>query len=251
MENNPDSPRPAPAPPSAPPSAAPSAAAAEPPSPDMPADDPPHQDAAREEPPVEEALVEDPTTGETIDFTPIRLRARMDGWTPHRQIVFIQLLSECGCAVEAARGVGMSVEGAYRLCRRPDAQSFRLAWEIAMDNAVRRLSDVATSRSIHGVPVPHYFNGEKVGEHRRFDERLTMFILRNRDRNRYGDAIAKQPPDQHPERIAVALADALRLVIHDAFQELKEEPRTFVRDLDEDEQRAAQASRDWKKRCES
>lgn len=37
------------------------------------------------------------------------------------------------------------------------------------------------SRAIHGVPVPHYYKGELVGEHRRYNDRLAMFVM-----NHYG-----------------------------------------------------------------
>src|SRR5690606_13707357 len=71
-------------------------------------------------------------------FKPVRVRARQDGWTPQRQVDFIHALAECGCVRDACGRVGMSAESAYALVRRPDAQSFRIAWELALDNAVRR-----------------------------------------------------------------------------------------------------------------
>jgi hypothetical protein len=39
------------------------------------------------------------------------------------------------------------------------------------------------------VPVPHYYKGELVGEHRRYDERLTQFLLRYRDPLRYAKSL--------------------------------------------------------------
>src|SRR5690349_9571620 len=87
-------------------------------------------------------------------FKPVRVRARHDGWTPRRQTDFISALAECGCVRDACRRVGMSAESAYALARRPDAQSFRIAWDVALDNAVRRITDEAFSRCIHGIAVP-------------------------------------------------------------------------------------------------
>ncbi len=130
---------------------------------------------------MDEALSPSPLFG--FDLVP--LRNRHDGWTEERQRAFIAALAESGCVTEASRAVGMSSQSAYRLRRDFEAQGFRHAWEAALDYAVRRLSDAAMSRAIHGVPVPHYFNGEVVGEHRRFDEKLTMFMLRYRDPSRY------------------------------------------------------------------
>jgi hypothetical protein len=67
-----------------------------------------------------------------IPFNPVPLRHRRDGWTPERQVAFIRALAECGCVLEACRRVGMSSESAYKLARRPDAQSFRVAWTRAL-----------------------------------------------------------------------------------------------------------------------
>lgn len=67
-----------------------------------------------------------------LQFTPVRLRYRRDGWTPARQIAFIVALSACRCVLEACRRVGASSESAYKLYRRPDAESFRRAWDEAI-----------------------------------------------------------------------------------------------------------------------
>jgi hypothetical protein len=84
------------------------------------------------------------------DFDPVKLRYRRDGFTPERQVAIITALAECGCVVEACRRVGISTEAFYELVRQPDAQSFRLAVDIAMDNAVRRIDDAM--REAHGLP---------------------------------------------------------------------------------------------------
>ena len=165
------------------------------------------------------------------DFDPVPLRYRRDGCTPQRQVDFIRYLAECGCVIEACRRVGLSSEAVYGLARRPDAQSFRVAWEIAMDNAVRRVGDNAFSRALNGVVIPHYYQGELVGEHRRWDERLTMFILRYRDPLRYGKHLDRAERGGHPEQIALRLADALAWVASDARREAKGLPRQVRSDL--------------------
>lgn len=165
------------------------------------------------------------------EFAPVRLRYRRDGCTPQRQVDFIRCLAECGCVVEAARRVGLSTETLYALARRPDAQSFRLAWDIAMDNAVRRIGDNAWSRALHGVAIPHYYKGELIGEHRRWDERLTMFILRYRDPLRYGKHLDRCDYRGHVEQKALILGDALNQVRLDADREAAGLPREVVRDI--------------------
>lgn len=159
------------------------------------------------------------------DFDPVSLRYRRDGWTPQRQVAFIRALAESGCVRDSCRRVGMSPESAYELARRPDAQSFRIAWDVAMDNAVRRIGDEAFSRCIHGVAVPHFYQGQQIGEHRRYDERLTMFILRYRDPGRYGRHLDGCGYDGLPEEKALDLADVLAWVEADARREAVGLPR--------------------------
>jgi len=176
-----------------------------------------------------------PRAGETApfapDFDPVPVRPRHDGWTPARQVAFIRALAECGCVREACRRVGMSAESAYELARRPDAQSFRAAWEVALDNAVRRLGDNAFSRALNGVEIPHFYKGELIGTHRRYDERLTMFILRYRDPIRYGKHLDRMAVSGLREDRALDLADALAWVRADAEREAAGLPRTVHTDL--------------------
>jgi len=170
------------------------------------------------------------------NFQPVPVRPRLDGWTPERQVAFLQLLAETGCVQDAAKGVGMSVEGAYRLARRPDAQSFRLAWKLAADVAVERLSDAVLSRAIHGVEVPHFFAGEQIGSHRKYDERLAMFILKSRKPEIYGrDATGER---LSAERLTLQLGSALRHALRDALRELNDMPRRSI-SFDEIEREAS------------
>ncbi|HKR24862.1 MAG TPA: hypothetical protein VJS15_06350 [Allosphingosinicella sp.] len=175
------------------------------------------------------------------DFDPVSLRYRRDGWTPERQVAFIRALAECGCVRDACRRVGMSPESAYELARRPDAQSFRIAWDVAMDNAVRRIGDEAFSRCIHGVAVPHYYQGQLIGEHRRYDERLTMFILRYRDPARYGRHLDGCGYDGIPEEKALDLADVLTWVEADARREAVGLPRRVRSEFAADNDEGAEA----------
>ncbi len=116
-----------------------------------------------------------------IDYEPVARRARHDGWSPHTQRQFLHALAESGCVAEAARAVGMSPSSAYALRRRADARAFRMAWGVALDYAMHRLSELAFARAMHGVATPVFFQGEKIGERRRYDERLTQFLLRHLD----------------------------------------------------------------------
>jgi hypothetical protein len=77
---------------------------------------------------------------------------------------------------------------------------FREAWDAALDYGLHRLEQAALSRALNGVPRPIFHAGEQVGEWRYFDERLTMFLLKNRRPARFGKWMDKllplQPLDQ-------------------------------------------------------
>src|SRR3546814_3733835 len=51
--------------------------------------------------------------------------------------------------------------------------ALRYRWEVALEYGLQQLVHAALERAIHGVARPHYFQGEKVGEHRVYSESLT------------------------------------------------------------------------------
>ena len=61
--------------------------------------------------------------------SPRRRRVRRDGWTPERQLLFLQALAKTRCVSKAAAHVRMSRESAYRLRSRLAGQLFALAWD--------------------------------------------------------------------------------------------------------------------------
>jgi hypothetical protein len=73
-----------------------------------------------------------------LNFTPVPVRRRSDGWTPERQRLYVIALFETGHLGKAARAVGMTEQGAARLRRRPDAASFAHACHAAYSAARRR-----------------------------------------------------------------------------------------------------------------
>ena len=146
-------------------------------------------------------------------FHPVVVRNRHDGWTADKQTDFVAALGASGCVTDACRSVGMSTESAYKLRARPDATDFRLAWAAALDFAVDRLDHAVLDRAINGVAVPHYFKGEVVGEHRRYDERLALFLLRYRRPLTYARHWDRQEhTDGHPEDIAERFGAGLHVV---------------------------------------
>ncbi len=162
---------------------------------------------------------DDARPSDVAPFTPVATRVRHDGWTPEKQHDFIQALAESGCVGEAAAAVGRNPRSAYRLRARADASAFRQSWDIALDFAIRRLSDAAFSRALHGVSRPIFFQGEQIGERRHYDERLTMFLLRYRDPTRYGAWLDAMEARRHPDGAALVLAHALNTVLDSAYGE--------------------------------
>jgi len=64
--------------------------------------------------------------------SPRRRRVRRDGWTPERQLRFLDALASTRSVAKAAATVGMSREGAYGLRRRSEDSLFTLLWDRAL-----------------------------------------------------------------------------------------------------------------------
>ncbi|MBU0669396.1 MAG: hypothetical protein KKG32_04915 [Alphaproteobacteria bacterium] len=125
-------------------------------------------------------------------FTPVpRRKQRSNGWTPAVQCAFIEALADTGSVSSACRAVGRADHGAYLLRRHPEAESFRAAWAAALDLGVQRIEDVAMERALHGVEVPVYSYGKLVGSRTVHNDRLLMFLLRNRAPERFSEGRAK------------------------------------------------------------
>ncbi len=130
--------------------------------------------------------------GEVPAFTPVpRKCPRHDGWTPLRQQTFIEALADTDSIAAACKAVNMSQRGAYFLRRQPGADSFRAAWSAALDLGVQRIEDVAMDRALNGVDEPLYSYGKLVGTRKRYNDRLLMFMLRNRAPDRFAEGRPK------------------------------------------------------------
>lgn len=130
--------------------------------------------------------------GQLPTFTPVpRQTSRHDGWTEARQHAFIEALADTGSVHAACKAVNMSQAGAYHLRRQAGAESFRKAWEAALSLGVQRIEDVAMDRALNGVDVPVYSYGKLVGSRKHYNDRLLMFMLRNRAPDRFAAGGAK------------------------------------------------------------
>ena len=94
--------------------------------------------------------------GEIPHFTPVRLRGRIDGWTPERQRLYVAALARTGSARSAAAEVGLTEQSAGRLRRRPEAAEFARACEAACRiGKIGRRSAAARPPAFfaHGAPT--------------------------------------------------------------------------------------------------
>lgn len=123
-------------------------------------------------------------------FEPVPRKPRHDGWTPERQRAFIGALADTGCVSRAARYVNMSMEGAYWLRRQPGSDSFRAAWEAALNLGVQRLKDEVYERALEGQLHPVFVGGKLKGFKRVKNDRLLMFALRMNAKDEYGRRMA-------------------------------------------------------------
>ena len=124
---------------------------------------------------------------------PVRER-KGDRWTKPKMAEFLRQLAATHSVSAAARAVGMHRRSAYKLRARLKGQPFDIAWEAAFRHGYDNLAHAALERALNGVEVPHYHQGELVGTHRKYDERLTVALLAMRNRagapmlGRYGAA---------------------------------------------------------------
>ena len=160
-------------------------------------------------------------------FSPVPVRHRHDGWTPARQVAFLTALGECGCVEEACHAVGMSPRSAYTLKARADAASFRQAWDVALDFAAGRLADRLLGRAMNGEVTPIYYQGVQIGERRRYDNRLAMWLLAHRQPERYGRWREEMRASrENPDGAAAIMGAAIGRAAADAQADADGRPRT-------------------------
>lgn len=123
-----------------------------------------------------------------LDFAPVpHIAPRRNSITPDVQRRFIAALAATASVTAAARSVGKSLEAIYKLRARPGADGFCAAWDAALDRAMARLEAVAMERALEGEARPVLTAQGVVGEWRRHDNHLLMFLLRNRRSERFGE----------------------------------------------------------------
>ena len=120
------------------------------------------------------------TSPDPLSPEPPRPRAlRHDTWSREKMALFLRELAASQSVAHAAAAVGMSRQSAYRLKNRLVGTPFALGWEVALELGLSQLAHAVLDRAINGVEVPHYYHGELVGTSRRYDGRLSTWVLEN------------------------------------------------------------------------
>jgi hypothetical protein len=125
-------------------------------------------------------------------FHPVPVRTRADGWVPWRQAEFIGVLAETGSVAAAAAFVGMARETAYRLRRKPGAEEFAQAWDVALELAGIRKPRTPRPRKVTHAPTwrmivdgqwqPVLRHGKYAGSVRKADNSTLLAHLAQLDR---------------------------------------------------------------------
>lgn len=127
----------------------------------------------------------DITPPEKLEFEPVLLRGGRGQITAMKQRVFIRVLAETGRVALAAKATGNTKAAFYYLRNQPEGESFAKAWARALDFGVGRVIDLLVDHAINGTPEYVYHNGHLVGERRRFDHRLMMWLVAHHNPRKY------------------------------------------------------------------
>lgn len=116
-----------------------------------------------------------------LGFVPVpRKTARHDGWTAAVQRSFIATLAATGNVKASAMACGRSWVAAYQLRRAEGAESFRAAWDAAVEIGTAQIRDILIDHSINGVPEPIVHGGKIVGERRKFNHQTMRAMIEQR-----------------------------------------------------------------------
>ncbi len=131
-------------------------------------------------------------------------KERHDGWSPDKQVTFLEALARTGNVRAAATYAGLSRESAYKLRRRPDGRAFARAWDAALIHARDIFQDKLLDKGLNGWSEAVWHQGEEVGTRERWSAPLFLAALARLDK--MADGLDMKG---HPARAAAEHFDAL------------------------------------------
>ena len=119
---------------------------------------------------------------------------------------FIEALVEERSVTHACRVVGMARKTAYK--HRKEDPAFGEEWDEAVAVNLEDLEASAMRRAIDGTLEPILYQGKTRGARRVYETGLTIFMMKTRMRDRYGQAAAfGRPVDEIAREIREATAE--------------------------------------------
>lgn len=115
--------------------------------------------------PTFEELLRDPEIAALLDFEPVPRRNKKEGgWSPQMQRLFIARLAVHGSPGKACDQVGMYRSGVDKVAKSKGSESFREAWDKAVELADRRrAAEVAAGHaSMANIKLPFVDNRRKL-----------------------------------------------------------------------------------------
>ena len=100
--------------------------------------------------------------GDLLDFTPVPVQPRANGWDAEAQRAFVALLSATGSKRRAALAIGRNAFGVEQLLKRKDSDSFKAAARNAQLTPPSRLRGLAAPESGFAAEADGYSEEEKL-----------------------------------------------------------------------------------------
>ncbi|MFM9977897.1 MAG: hypothetical protein ACKVOP_07630 [Sphingomonadaceae bacterium] len=109
-----------------------------------------------------------------------------------KRVRFIKVLTATANVSRAAREAGMGSSTVYR--HRAKFETFRAAWDAAIDAALDDLEGALLHRAVNGVEKPIVYGGKTIGTTRTYSDTLGMFLLKMRRPEIYARAMGSNEP---------------------------------------------------------
>lgn len=108
--------------------------------------------------------------------------------TPKKREKFCKaIIDSFGNITRAAKAAGTTKEAVYKL-RKKD-ESFRAAWDAALDTSIANLESECHRRAFKGVRKGVFYKGQKVAEECEYSDTLAIFLLKGAKPLKYRDNV--------------------------------------------------------------